>query len=249
VAASQATLLQQVIAAIRRNNGALFYVPDNFAGAWTDSAGTDQVDAVTDAVGRMTDRSGGSAVATQATAANKPTVQANAQRQNVIRFDGVNDNLSSNITTGSEGWVCAGVLQTSQATSQTVVAAAGGTAAVPGVWFFYSSAANAWRMRITNGTAITDAQITASGLTPSVVSTGWTASGVFAGLNNTETATVSRTGDCSSGATTAFIGASGGSSNFFAGNMSAIVICPTLPTSADRALIRRWIGSIQGQTF
>ena len=56
------TLLQQAIAAIRRNNGALFYVPGNFAGAWTDSAGTDPVDAVADVLGLMTDRSYGGAV-------------------------------------------------------------------------------------------------------------------------------------------------------------------------------------------
>jgi hypothetical protein len=68
------TLLARAIAAIRRNNGALFYVPQNFAGSWTDSAGTDPVDAVADVIGRMTDRTGGTGVATQATTANKPVV-------------------------------------------------------------------------------------------------------------------------------------------------------------------------------
>ena len=53
------TLLQQAISAIRRNNGALLYVPTNFAGAWTGSAGTDPVDSVTDVLGLMTDRSYG----------------------------------------------------------------------------------------------------------------------------------------------------------------------------------------------
>jgi hypothetical protein len=387
------TLLARAIAAIRRNNGSLFYVPANFAGAWTDSAGTDPVDAVADVLGLMTDRSYGGAtgpelvtnggpsfvnttgwlvgagtgtaptlavtsgrlriafaatysfgfaytsattqigkwysvivqvgfvsgtnsglylqksddggnavnavgssslagpaktlsltfqatattsfiriintgaanavfdvtsascteifgaVATQATTANKPTVQTNAQGGYVVRFDGSNDNLATNLTCGNEGWICAGVLQTSQATSQTVMAVAGGTAAVPGVWFFYSSAANAWRMRISNGTTTTDAQITAGGLTAHVVSAGWTASGSFAGMNTTETETVSRTGDCSSGATTGFIGALGGTSNFFAGNISAIVYCPVLPNALDRMRIRRWIGSLQGQTL
>ncbi len=103
------TLLARAIAAIRRNNGALFYVPANFAGAWTASAGTDPVDAVNDVIGRMTDRTGGSAIATQATTANKPTVQTNAQGGYVMRFDGSNDSLTTNITTGSEGWLCAGV--------------------------------------------------------------------------------------------------------------------------------------------
>ena len=58
-AGARITLLQQAIAAIRRNNGTLFYVPQNFAGSWTDSAGTDPVDAVADVLGLMTDRSYG----------------------------------------------------------------------------------------------------------------------------------------------------------------------------------------------
>ena len=56
------TLLQQAIAAIKRNNGTLFYVPANFAGAWTDSAGTDPVNEIADVIGLMTDRSYGGAV-------------------------------------------------------------------------------------------------------------------------------------------------------------------------------------------
>lgn len=98
------TLLQQAIAAIRRNNGALFYVPSNFAGAWTDSAGTGQVDVVADVLGLMTDRAGGSVVATQPTKANKPTVQRPASN-NVIRFGTFNDSLSVNLASGGSPFV------------------------------------------------------------------------------------------------------------------------------------------------
>lgn len=98
------TLLQQAIAAIRRNNGALFYVPSNFAGAWTDSAGTDPVNEVADVIGRMTDRTGGSAVATRATKANKPTVQRPASN-NVIRFGIFNDSLIVNLASGGSPFV------------------------------------------------------------------------------------------------------------------------------------------------
>lgn len=53
-------MLQQAIAATRRNNGALFYIPANFAGAWTDSVGADPVNEFGDVIGFMTDRSYGS---------------------------------------------------------------------------------------------------------------------------------------------------------------------------------------------
>ncbi len=98
------TLMQQAIAAIRRNNGALFYVPSNFAGAWTDSAGTDPVNAIEDVIGRMTDRTGGSAVATQATGSMKPTVQRPASN-NVIRFGIFKDSLRVNLASGGSPFV------------------------------------------------------------------------------------------------------------------------------------------------
>lgn len=98
------TLLQQAIAAIKRNNGALFYVPANFAGAWTD---TDPVNKIADAIGRMTDRTGGSAVATQDAGIGdrrRPTVQRPAAN-NIIRFDASNDSLSINLASGGSPFV------------------------------------------------------------------------------------------------------------------------------------------------
>lgn len=53
------TLLQQAIAAIRRNGAALFHVPLNFSGSWTDSSGVDPVNELSDVIGLMTDRSYG----------------------------------------------------------------------------------------------------------------------------------------------------------------------------------------------
>lgn len=101
------TLLARAIAAIRRNNGALFYVPANFAGSWTDSAGTDPVNKVSDVISLMTDRTGGSAVATQDALIGdrrKPTVQRPAAN-NVIRFDSSNDSLSVNLASGGSPFV------------------------------------------------------------------------------------------------------------------------------------------------
>lgn len=52
------TLLHQALSAIRRNNGTLIGIPDNFAGAYIDSAGTQPVTAVGDVLGLLTDRMG-----------------------------------------------------------------------------------------------------------------------------------------------------------------------------------------------
>ncbi len=67
------TLFQRVLGILRRNNGTLIGIPDNFANTWVQSNGTDPVDAVGDLVGKIDDRTG-SNNATQATTANKPVV-------------------------------------------------------------------------------------------------------------------------------------------------------------------------------
>lgn len=247
------TLLQQAIAAIRRNNGALFYVPSNFAGAWTDSAGTDPVDAIGDVIGRMTDRTGGSAVATQATTANKPTVQINAQGRYVMRFDGGrNDSLTTNITTGNEGWVCAGVtFGRADVAVETVFCSGAGNGLEKGVWLarIGSLTENSWRVQTANGSSVSAPVVNTLALrnTPRVVEGGWTASTAIAAVDGVE-ASSAKTGDATS-AQTARIGADLAGAHRLSGHMTAQVICPVLPSAADRAIIRKWVGSLQGQTL
>ena len=252
MSASQATLLQQAIAAIRRNNGVLFYVPTNFAGAWTDSAGTDPVNEVADVIGRMTDRTGGSAVATQATTANKPTVQTNAQGRYVMRFDGSNDSLTTNITTGNEGWVCAGVRFGGAALAdETVFCSGAGNGLEKGVWFARvgSLTGSSWRVQISNGSSVSAPVVDTLALrnTPRVVEGGWTASTAIAAVDGVEVSSA-KTGDATP-AQTARIGEYLAGTHSLSGPMTAQVICPVLPSAADRAIIRKWIGSLQGQTL
>lgn len=243
------TLLQQAIAAIRRNNGALFYVPANFAGSWTDSAGTDPVNEVADVIRRMTDRTGGGAVATQATTANRPTVQINAQGRYVMRFDGSNDSLATNITTGNEGWVCAGVtFGGADLATETVFCSGAGNRFEKGVWLARdgSLTGNRWRVQTANGSSVSAPVVNTLALrnTPRVVEGGWTASTAIAAVDGVEVSSA-RTGDATP-AQKALIGAYLAGTHSLSGTMTAQVICPVLPSAADRAIIRKWIGSLQG---
>ena len=241
------TLLQQAIAAIRRNNGALFYVPQNFAGAWTDSEGTDPVNEIADVIGRMTDRTGGSAVATQATTANKPTVQTNSQGRNVVRFDGSNDSLTTNITTGNEGWICAGLNFAVLNKSETIFCSGGTNDATRGVWMI--KLAVGIRIGIANGTSTATA-ITAAvaANTQTCIEGYWDESSVSAQVNAGTVYSNARTGSATpTGA--AKIGATLNDAFSIGADMSAMVVCQTLPSAADRAIIRKWIGSLQGQTL
>jgi len=243
------TLLQQAIAAIRRNNGALFYVPSNFAGSWTDSAGTDPVNEVADVIGRMTDRTGGTGVATQATTANKPTVQVNAQGWNVMRFDGSNDSLTTDITTGNEGWVCAGVSITDS--NSTIVCSGAGNNTQKGIWAYRTASNDAVNILVGNGTLVSNAVVRPmpAGV-PCVWEGWWTATTVGQAVDGVGASDAARTGDASPPPSTLRIGAYTDGVTFpLAGEMTAQVICPVLPSAADRALIRKLIGSLQGQTL
>ena len=248
------TLLQQAIAAIRRNNGALFYVPAKFAGAWTDSAGADPVNEVADVIGRMTDRTGGGAVATQATTANRPTVQINAQGRYVMRFDGSNDSLTTNITTGNEGWVCAGVtFGAADNVDETVFSSGASTTMAKGIWMRRAgeTATNAWSVVVGGGIGWQFSSIVSVPLKagPVVVEGGWTAISITSAVNGIDGPPSSPRGSATPPPHAAFIGAGTGPTRFFNGNMTALVYCQPLPSAADRAIIRKWIGSLQGQAL
>lgn len=203
---------------------------------------------VADVIGRMTDRTGGGAVATQATTASKPTVQINAQGRYVMRFDGSNDHLVTNITTGNEGWVCAGVTFGGAATGvETVFCSGAGDGSEKGVWLARvgSLTGSSWRVRIANGSSVSAPVVNTLALrnTPRVVEGGWTASTAIAAVDGVE-ASLAKTGDATP-AQTARIGESLDGRHNLSGPMTAQVICPVLPSAADRAIIRKWIGSLQ----
>lgn len=243
------TLLASAIAAIKRNNGTLFYVPQNFAGAWTDSAGTDPVNEVADVIGRMTDRTGGSAVATQATTASKPTVQTNAQGRYVMRFDGSNGSLETNITTGGAGWLCAGVTQTIGTTNQTLFVNGADSRSTKGIWLTWPANGANWIMVLSDGSVFARQQHNVPSTTagvPAVIDAGWDGETVITAANGSESSVAQKRNPTH--ANPIMLGG-GMYSSWLNGSVSAYVICPVLPSAADRAIIRKWIGSLQGQSL
>lgn len=192
--------------------------------------------------------------ATQPTTASKPTVAVNAQGKKVISFDGSNDFLQTGITTGNAGWICAGVTFGGAAAANETVFEAGAVATTTnkGFWLFRwgNASANWLEMRVGNGATVTTKEVSTIPLlgVPRVVEGGWDASTVLVGVDGV-ISTKTRTGDASPSGTPLRIGAYQGAANFLQGGMSVQVICPTLPPAADRALIRQFVGSLQGQTL
>jgi hypothetical protein len=190
--------------------------------------------------------------ATQATPASKPLVGINAQGKKVISFDGSNDFLQTGITTGNEGWVCAGVTFGGAAAAlETVTYGGGGGDTVKGVWLARvgSAGENQLWCGVSDGTTRNLAVVSSLPLrnVPRVVSGGWTASSVMAGVDATEVTAARTNGTAAPGIAPLAIG--GTSSAFLNGPLTATVISPVLPSAADRALLRKWIGSLQGQTL
>lgn len=85
------------IQAVRRNNGTMLYVPDNYSGVFTDSAGTTPVTTLGDVVGKLND-SAGSNHATQGTTASKPLVTRVPKRL------GPNLVVNGDFSNGTTGW-------------------------------------------------------------------------------------------------------------------------------------------------
>ncbi len=164
-----------------------------------------------------------------------------------MSFDGSNDSLTTNITTGNEGWVCAGVTPANMTTAMSIVNAGEGVNTIPGVWLF-ASGGGSWCASAANGTVRAQVISVMTGVRPQVVSMGWDASNISVGVDNVEASTA-RTGSCASGANVLRIGQYQGSSIPFNGSMHAVAYAPVLPSAADRAIIRKWIGSLQGQTL
>jgi hypothetical protein len=166
---------------------------------------------------------------------------------NAMSFDGSNDSLQTGLTTGNEGWVCAGV--NAAATNATLFASGAGAAGVKGIWLARDAGGPTYLITA-NGSALQySPTLTSPSNTPTVISAGWDASTAFTGVDATESATAVRSGDATSANPLRMGVYVNGSTSPLNGQMSAAVYCAKLPNAADRALIRRWIGSLQGQTL
>ena len=174
---------------------------------------------------------------------------------NAISFDGSNDFLQTGITTGNEGWVCAGVTFSAPlANNETVFSNGAGSSTLKGVWLIRlasGSGSESVRMGVGNGTSLAQVQAP-SGMNilgaARVVEGGWTASTVEVGVDG-QTASAARTGDATPAPHTTLVGAYVSGFHHLGGPMTATVYCPVLPSAADRALIRSFVGALQGQSL
>lgn len=247
------TLEQRALSVIRSLGGDAIYVQNGFPRLWTDSAGTTPVTAVGDAVGRVVGRTG-VITATQATTANKPLVSSPAAGRLAMSFDGVNDNLLTNITTGNEGWVCSGVtFGAADSAVETVFHSGAHSVPIKGIWIARvgSVSVNAMWCAVSNGTTRAIGSVSAVPLKSGsavVVEGGWSANLVFCGVNGVMGLTSNRTGDATPPTNLATIGIAVGGS-YLGGPITSQVYTPVLPSLPQRQLILRWVGSLQGQTL
>lgn len=162
------------------------------------------------------------------------------------------DFLQTAITTGNEGWVCAGVtFGGALGNKETVFSSGAGSATMKGVWLTrIEGVTNQLRMGVGNGTELTmPAHVGVELLNVKrVVEGGWNATTVFVGVDGAITS-LARTGDAGPSPSPLDIGRYISGAHYMAGAMPVQVICPTLPPAADRALIRAWVAKQQGQTL
>lgn len=159
------------------------------------------------------------------------------------------DFLQTSITTGNEGWVCAGVNFTDS--NSTIVVSGAGSNAQKGIWAYRTASNDYMNMLVGNGTLVSNANACPMPANvPCVWEGWWTATTVGQAVNGVGAADIARTGDASPPPASLRIGAYTDGVTYAAnGGISVTVICPTLPPPADRALIRAWVGSLQGQTL
>lgn len=186
--------------------------------------------------------------ASQGTTASKPLVAVNAQGKKVLSFDGSNDFLQTGITTGNEGWVCAGVTVANHTSNQSLFGNGAGGAEIKGVWVAKPSGVSAYTFNCSDGAGgvrdtLNTVAITAG--VPSVLEFGWTPTTMLTAVNGSVTSRA-KTKDVTH---TAGLVLGGFYSWFHSGPSVGYVLTPVLPSESDRALIRRWIGSLQGQTL
>jgi hypothetical protein len=242
------TIAQRALSAIRRLGGSVRFVPDNYAGTFIDSTGLTPITAVGDVIGRVNDRGVGTQNATQPTTVNKPLVGQNAQGRKTMVFDGSNDGLSTTSQTGAAGWCCAGFNAGTVAGLHHLFGNGSSSATDVGVWLRLPNTNNSASFFASNGTlrefVSTPALAVFTGL-PRVFECGWDVSSMFVGVDGSLTSAAKTVNPTTTKGL--WIGGNPSLGGFAGGSFSAFVSTPVLPSTSDRALIRRWIGSLQGQ--
>ena len=166
------------------------------------------------------------------------------------QFDGSNDSFTSTLTTGNEGWVCAGV--SSPNTNSTYFCSGSGSNAQKGIWLYRTAANNRLNFLVGDGVTVNSNgnSLTIPVNVPTVVDGGWDATTNMIAVDGVEAATPRTNGSASPSPALLRLGAyTDGVTYPLNGAMTAAVYTPVLPSAEDRKIIRQFIASLSGVTM
>lgn len=237
--------------------------PSDISTMWQDSAGTTPVTAAGNPVGRIIDVSGNGYIFTQATAANRPTYQISATTgAGCLRFDGVNDYLSStatvNLSSGTKLFTAIGMSRNSGGSQRIPIF--GGYGAVSGGFTVYAPVGNDDSVGVAvRGTANGyQTQLFGPGVVLATHTGTWdmtvaTIAGAITsrinGRNYNYTAGGSNPGTAAGGSNlTNFIGASSVPSAYFSGDIYGVVVrCASVQvTGTERTGVENYLNTKAG---
>ncbi|MDP3926158.1 MAG: hypothetical protein U1E02_34540 [Hydrogenophaga sp.] len=159
-------------------------------------------------------------------------------------FDGSNDSFATTLAPANSGFVCTAANVSDAGTVRTVLGAGAGSDASSGVWLA-RQANNALTLHVGNGTARNSVAAAYPLASACVASAGWDAGSMLVGVNNTET-TAAKAVNCAS-ANTANIGVLTGTDHPMLGTIGPLIyINNALPSASERAVLRKWVGSLSG---
>lgn len=243
------TLAQQVAALFASGEQGAWYEPSlTNSTLFQDSAGTTPVTAVGQPVGRMLDKSGRGNTATQPTAINRPVLQIDGNGKYYLAFNGTNSWMSTgsiDFTGTDKMTVVAGVRKLSDVTN--IVAELSANITVNnGSFYLITPTQVSFASR---GTSSSSTNSTFAAPITKVLSASMDISGPLISMraDGTVVATsLSSQGTGSYGNYPLYIGARGGTSLFFNGQLYGLIVRGALSTTPQIASAERFMNSKTG---
>lgn len=240
-----------------------WYDPSDFSTMFQDSAGTTPVTAAGQPVGKILDKSGRANHATQATTANRPTLQQDGSGYYYLSFNGTNSTLAStstvNLSTTNQVTMCAGLNRAGA--SQAVLASFGQVAVNTGAFEMEAPFNNTNQDGLVINDPVTAATV-ANTVLPAPGSSAFVHTGLFDRTQANANQIISRfnsvqqTPSTYTGAETAsgtnfgnltlMLGNRSGQTLFYNGRLYQFVLRGAITTGTSLTNLERFVGSKQG---
>jgi hypothetical protein len=235
----------------------VWYDISDLSTLFQDAAGTIPVTAVGQSVGKMLDKSGNNAHATQSTAANRPTYQVDPYGYPYLQFDGINDSMSTaniNFTATDKMTATVGLLvDTPSPGAGTAIVLGGDPNTVNGSFLIGAPSSTLDHSFYLRGTSTIIARVN------NVVSGDDVLTGIFdignptketeliTRLSGVQTTNITWTGTTAGtgnfGNLPLYIGSLGGTGVFFYGHMYQIIVRGALSTENQVYQTETWVDS------